>query len=243
MRIVCGMAAAIVLAASAQLFAAEEAKGDKPTLKSPEEKASYAIGLNMGKNLKKEAKTAGLEPALVLQGIKDGLAGATPAMTEDEMKEAFTAFRTSMMTRKAEQMKNATEKSLKEGEAFLAANGKKEGVVTLPSGLQYKVIKEGTGATPKATDTVTTHYRGTLLDGTEFDSSYKGGEPATFEVTGVIPAWTEALQKMKVGAKWQLFVPAKLGYGERGAGNDIGPNATLIFEVELLGIKDAKAKE
>ncbi len=242
MRMVCGAMAAIVLSASAWLLAAEEAKGDKPTLKSTEEKASYSIGLNIGKNLKKEASGAGLDPALVLQGIKDGLAGAA-LLTDQEMKEAMDAFRTSMMARRKDQAKNAAEKNLKEGEAFLAENGKKEGIVTLPSGLQYKVIKEGAGATPKATDTVATHYRGTLLDGTEFDSSYKRGEPATFEVTGVIPGWTEALQKMKVRAKWQLFVPAKLAYGERGAGADIGPNSTLIFEVELLEIKTEKAKE
>ena len=131
-------------------------------------------------------------------------------------------------------------KNLKESEAFLAENGRKEGVVTLPSGLQYKVIKEGSGPTPKATDTVITNYRGTLLNGTEFDSSYKRGQPATFGVTQVIPGWTEALQKMNVGSKWQLFIPAKLAYGERGPG---GPNAMLLFDVELIGIKEAKAGE
>jgi FKBP-type peptidyl-prolyl cis-trans isomerase FklB len=134
-------------------------------------------------------------------------------------------------------MKAQGEKNKKEGEAFLAENKKKEGVKTLPSGLQYKVIKEGTGKSPKATDKVSTHYRGTLIDGTEFDSSYKRGQPATFPVNGVIPGWTEALQLMKVGSKWQLFIPSKLAYGERGAPPVIGPYSVLIFTVELLAIK------
>jgi len=238
MRTVCGVWVAIVLAASARLLAGEEAKGDKPTLKSPEEKASYSIGVNIGRNLKMDESS--LQPALVFQGIKDGLAGANPLLTEDEMKEAMAAFRAGAIARRTEKTKGAAEKNLKESEAFLAENGKKEGVVTLPSGLQYKVIKEGSGPTPKATDTVITNYRGTLLNGKEFDSSYKRGQPATFGVTQVIPGWTEALQLMKVGSKWQLFIPAKLAYGERGPG---GPNAMLLFEVELLGIKEAKAGE
>ena len=129
------------------------------------------------------------------------------------------------------------DKNMKEGETFLAENKNKEGVVTLPSGLQYKVITAGAGPTPKLTDTVTTHYRGTLIDGTEFDSSYKRNQPATFQVNGVIAGWTEALQLMHVGSKWQLFIPANLGYGARGAGGKIGPNATLIFDIELLAIK------
>jgi len=135
------------------------------------------------------------------------------------------------------------ETNKKSGEVFLVENKKKDGVVNLPSGLQYKIIKAGTGTSPKAADTVTVNYKGTLVDGTEFDSSYKRGEPVTFPVGGVIPGWTEALQKMKVGSKWQLFIPASLGYGEKGAGNVIGPNATLIFEVELISIlpKDASA--
>jgi FKBP-type peptidyl-prolyl cis-trans isomerase FklB len=132
------------------------------------------------------------------------------------------------------------EKNKAEGEAFLAENKKKEGVKTLPSGLQYKVIKAGTGKKPKVTDTVTTHYRGTLMNGTEFDSSYRRGQPVSFQVNGVIPGWTEALQLMEEGAKWQLFIPSNLAYGERGAGRDIGPNATLVFEIELLSIEEKK---
>jgi FKBP-type peptidyl-prolyl cis-trans isomerase FklB len=141
------------------------------------------------------------------------------------------------MAKKAEEMQKLSEKNKADGEKFLAENAKKEGVKVLPSGLQYKVITPGTGKSPKATDTVTTHYKGMLIDGTEFDSSYKRGEPATFPVSGVIPGWTEALQLMKEGAKWQLFLPSNLAYGERGAGRDIGPNATLIFEVELISVK------
>jgi FKBP-type peptidyl-prolyl cis-trans isomerase FklB len=142
-----------------------------------------------------------------------------------------------MTAKQAETMKKLSEKNKADGEKFLAENAKKEGVKTLPSGLQYKEIAPGTGKSPKATDTVTTHYKGTLIDGTEFDSSHKRGQPATFQVSGVIPGWTEALQSMKEGAKWQLFVPSNLAYGERGAGREIGPNAALIFEVELISVK------
>jgi FKBP-type peptidyl-prolyl cis-trans isomerase FklB len=141
------------------------------------------------------------------------------------------------MAKQAETMQKLSEKNKADGEKFLVENGKKEGVKTLPSGLQYKEIAPGTGKSPKTTDTVTTHYKGTLIDGTEFDSSYKRGEPVSFPVSGVIAGWTEALQLMKEGAKWQLFVPPNLAYGERGAGREIGPNATLIFEVELISIQ------
>jgi FKBP-type peptidyl-prolyl cis-trans isomerase FklB len=141
------------------------------------------------------------------------------------------------MEKQAERTKQLAEKNKKEGEAFLAANKTKEGIKTLPSGLQYKVIKEGTGKTPTAEDTVVTNYRGTLTDGTEFDSSYKRGQPATFPVKGVIPGWTEALQLMKEGSKWELFIPSNLAYGEQGAGGVIGPNAALIFEIELISVK------
>ena len=158
-------------------------------------------------------------------------------MTEQEMKETLAGLQKELMEKQAERAKLLAEKNKKEGEAFLAANKTKEGVKTLPDGLQYKVIKEGTGKTPKADDTVVTNYRGTLIDGTEFDSSYKRGQPATFPVKGVIPGWTEALQLMKEGSKWELFIPSNLAYGERGAGNAIGPNATLVFEIELISVK------
>lgn len=158
-------------------------------------------------------------------------------MSEEEYRNTMANFRKEMMAKQQAQMKTKGEKNKKEGDAFLAENKDKKGIVSLPSGLQYKVIKEGEGDTPKATDKVTVHYRGTLIDGTEFDSSYGRGEPATFPVNGVIPGWTEALQLMNAGSKWQLFIPSKLAYGERGAGGKIGPNSTLIFDVELISIQ------
>lgn len=157
-------------------------------------------------------------------------------MTENEVKEVMTAFQKGLAAKQAEKMKVIGEKNSKEGETFLAENKKKEGVKTTASGLQYKVITPGKGPMPKDTDTVSVNYRGTLIDGTEFDSSYKRGEAVSFPVNGVIKGWTEALQMMKVGSKWQLFIPSNLAYGDRGAGGQIGPNATLIFEVELLSI-------
>ena len=162
---------------------------------------------------------------------------AKTLLSDKEAQEVMMTFQKEQMAKLNENARKLGEKNKKEGETFLAENKKKPGVVTLPSGLQYKILKEGTGRNPKATDTVVTHYRGTLLDGKEFDSSYKRGEPATFPLNGVIRGWTEALQLMKPGAKWQLFIPPQLAYGERGAGQDIGPNATLIFEVELIAIK------
>jgi len=158
-------------------------------------------------------------------------------MTEAEAQAVLTQLQADMRKKQEEKAQQAGEANQKEGEAFLAANKSKPGVVTLPSGLQYKILKEGTGPKPTATDSVVCNYQGTLINGTEFDNSYKRGEPATFPVNGVIKGWTEALQLMPVGSKWQLFVPADLAYGPRGAGADIGPNSTLIFEVELLSIK------
>jgi FKBP-type peptidyl-prolyl cis-trans isomerase FklB len=208
---------------------------EKIVLEEEKDKLSYSMGLKIGKNFKKES--IDVDPDIFTKGLKDGLSGNQSLMTEQQVKEAITSFQQEMLAKKAEQMKILAEKNKKEGERFLAENKKKEGVITLPSGLQYKVIKEGAGDVPKKTDTVTTNYRGTLINGTEFDSSYKRGQPATFPVNGVIPGWTEALQLMKEGAKWQLFVPSQLAYGERGAGNAIGPDATLIFDVELISIK------
>jgi len=204
-------------------------------LKNQKDKVSYGIGMNIGKSLKKDAVDVDID--LLVKGLKDSLSGGQTLMSDEEYRATLTAFQKEMMEKQAEAAKALAEKNKKEGEMFLAENGKKEGVVTLPSGLQYKVMKSGTGKTPKSGDTVETHYRGTLVDGTEFDSSYKRGQTATFPVSGVIPGWTEALQKMKEGDKWQLFVPSSLAYGERGAGRDIGPNATLIFEVELIAVK------
>ena len=221
------MGAAVLAGALAVSVSAQQTQQNSP-LKTDKDKVSYAIGMTFGSNLKKQG--VDFDPNILLQGIKDATGGGKTLLTDAEVKEVLTGYQKQLVSAKSD-------KNLKEGEAFLAANKKKEGVVTLPSGLQYKVLKAGTGPKPKATDTVVTNYRGTLVDGSEFDSSYSRNEPAEFPVNGVIPAWTEALQLMPVGSKWQLFVPAKLAYGERGAGGVIEPNSTLIFEVELLQIK------
>ena len=205
------------------------------TLKTQKDKLSYALGMNLGSNLHKE--TVEVDPAIVLRGLKDGLASGKTLLTEDEARTTLTQLQTEVRSKQQEKMKVAGEMNKKEGVEFLAANKTKEGVVILPSGLQYKILTAGTGPKPTASDTVVCNYRGTLISGAEFDSSYKRGQPASFPVNGVIKGWTEALQLMPVGSKWQLFVPAELGYGDRGAGADIGPGATLIFEVELLSIQ------
>jgi FKBP-type peptidyl-prolyl cis-trans isomerase FklB len=206
------------------------------TLKTQKEKASYAIGLNIGKSMHKDS--VDVDPNIVLRGMKDGLAGNKPLLTDDEARATMVALQTDLRKKQEEKMLVQGEDNKKEGETFLADNKTKDGVVTLPSGLQYKILKEGTGPKPAATDTVVCNYKGTLLDNTEFDSSYKRGQPATFPVSGVIKGWTEALQLMPVGSKWQLFIPSDLAYGARGGpGGGIGPNATLVFEVELMSIQ------
>lgn len=209
--------------------------GGDITLKNEKDKVSYSIGLNIGGNFK--SQSVDINTDILIKGIKDALSGGKPLMTEKEIQETMTAFQKEMTTKQAERTKALTETNKKDGEAFLAANKGKDGVKTTSSGLQYKIIKDGNGQTPKTTDTVTVNYRGTLIDGTEFDSSYKRGEPASFPLNGVIPGWTEALQMMKVGSKWQLFLPSAIAYGERGSGRGIGPNAALVFEVELLSVK------
>ncbi len=214
--------------------------GEKDELKTQKDKLSYAIGMDMGGSLKRNA--IDIDVDALVKGLKDSLAGGKMLLTEQEQREVLVAFQKEFQAKQQEKMKAQAEKNKKEGEAFLAENKKKKGVKVLPSGLQYKVITEGKGPSPKDSDTVTVNYRGTLIDGTEFDSSYKRNEPATFPLKGVIKGWTEALQHMKEGAKWQLFIPADLAYGERGAGNMIGPNSTLIFEVELLKIGPKESK-
>jgi FKBP-type peptidyl-prolyl cis-trans isomerase FklB len=212
------------------------ALADHPNvLKDQRDKASYSIGVNIGSGIK--ANALDLNTDALMAGVQDGISGAKPQLTDKEREETLMAFEQDMMKKETERLKELADKNKKEGTAFLASNKAKEGVKTLPSGLQYKVLAEGNGAQPKPTDQITVNYRGTLLDGTEFDNSYKRGEPATLQLNGVIKAWSEALPLMKTGAKWQLFVPADLAYGEKGAGRAIGPNSTLIFEVELLSIK------
>ncbi len=222
-----------ILLLSSQVYAQGNA-----TLKTQKEKNSYAIGVDIGNTLKRQA--IDIDQNVFLQGVKDSMSGGKLILSDQEMRDTLSALQKEMMAKQAERTKKLSETNKKEGDVFMAENKKKDGVITLPSGLQYKVVKEGTGNMPKLADTVTVNYKGNLLDGTEFDSSYKRGEPVTFPVNGVIPGWTEALQKMKVGSKWQLFVPSSLAYGERGAGNVIGPNAALIFDVELISISAGK---
>ena len=208
---------------------------EKPALKNEKEKISYSIGVNLGKNFQMQGLE--IDQAMLAQGVKDALSSGKTALSEKEMEAVMNAFQQEMMNKAQAKAKVEGDKNMKEGQAFLAANKSKEGVVTLPSGLQYKVIKMGTGAKPTATQTVKCHYRGTTIEGKVFDSSYDRNEPAEFPLNQVIKGWTEGLQLMPVGSKFQFFIPSDLAYGERGAGRDIGPNATLIFEVELLEIK------
>jgi FKBP-type peptidyl-prolyl cis-trans isomerase len=216
------------------------AKAQPLTLKTQKEKASYALGMNIGSGLRKQP--IDIDPAILARGLRDALSNGKMLLTEDEERAVLTQLQSDVRTKQQELAQQAGQANKQQGLAFLEANKAKGGVVVLPNGLQYKVLQEGTGPKPAATDQVVCNYRGTLLDGTEFDSSYKRGQPATFPVSGVIKGWTEALQLMPVGSKWQLFIPADLAYGEHGAGAQIGPNATLIFEVELLSIKAKDSK-
>lgn len=207
-------------------------------LKTDKDKRSYAVGLNIGKKVASELKEGGvdLDSAILARGIRDSLTEGKPLLTEQEVQAELKTLETELRGKAQAQFEAMSAANQKEGDEFLSANKSKEGVVALPSGLQYKILKAGTGVKPAATDKVVCNYRGTLISGAEFDSSYKRGEPVTFPVNGVIKGWTEALQLMPVGSKWQLFVPPDLAYGDRGAGQEIGPKSTLIFEVELLSI-------
>jgi FKBP-type peptidyl-prolyl cis-trans isomerase FklB len=205
-------------------------------LVTPKDKFSYALGMNLGASLHRQS--VAVDPNILARGLKDSLAGSKTLLTEEQAKAAITEIQNELRKKQQEEMQVAGDANRKEGEAFLAANKGKEGVVTLPSGLQYKVLTPGTGPKPTSADTVVCNYRGTLINGTEFDSSYKRGQPATFPVSGVIKGWTEALPLMAVGSKWQLFIPAELAYGDRAPGPEIGPNSTLVFEVELLSIQN-----
>jgi len=208
---------------------------EKLELKDQKDKESYSLGYQFGQNLKFQGLDINLD--VYTSGIRDALGGKEPKMSQEEIRATISELQKRVTAERQKELKEKGAKNLEESKKFLAENQKKEGIKTLPSGLQYKVLTEGTGKMPKADDTVTVNYKGTLIDGTEFDSSYKRGQPATFQVNGVIKGWTEALQLMKEGAKWQLFIPPELGYGERGAGPQIPPNSTLIFEVELISVK------
>jgi len=209
-------------------------------LTTQKQKASYALGMKIGSDLKRQGVATSVDAAITARGLKDALAGSKMLLTDDQEKSALMQLQTEVRAAQDAKAKEASGPAHKAGEAFLAENKGKEGVVALPSGLQYKILTAGTGPKPTTSDTVTCNYRGTLLNGKEFDSSYKRGQPASFPVSGVIKGWTEALQLMPVGSKWQLFIPPDLAYGDRGAGGDIGPGETLIFEVELISIGDQK---
>lgn len=221
-------------AAAALLLAGHAGAADPPKLADQKDKISYSIGVDIGNNLKKQSIDVDVD--LLARGVKDAVAGGEALLSPEEVQETLVALQKDLREKGQERIRQAAEKNKRDGEAFLAGNKKKEGVISLPSGLQYKVLGAGTGPSPKGTDTVEANYRGTLIDGTEFDSSYKRGQAAVFPVDGVIAGWTEALQLMKVGDKWQLFIPPELAYGERGAG-PIEPNSTLIFDVELVSIR------
>jgi FKBP-type peptidyl-prolyl cis-trans isomerase FklB len=208
---------------------------DAKAFKDDSEKASYAIGMNIGAAWKQQDIDVNYEQ--LVRGIKDAKAGGPTILTETEAREVLNKYRQELMAKQAEKRRLAGEKNKKDAEKFFAENKTKPGVVTLTNGLQYKVIAEGAGEPPGADASVTVNYRGTLLDGAEFDSSAKAGKPATFRVTGVIPGWTQALTRMKPGAKWQLFIPSDLAYGESGRPPTIGPGAALIFDVELVSIQ------
>jgi FKBP-type peptidyl-prolyl cis-trans isomerase FklB len=221
--------ATILLVAIAAGCTAEEAV---VKLDQPKQRISYTIGLNIGRDF--VSQDVDIDTAALMAGVRDGLGGQKPRLSDDEMLAEVKAFREAMMAKQEAKQKELATKNQTEGAAFLAKNAKEPGVVVRESGLQYKVLKEGAGPMPKADSIVSVHYRGTLLDGSEFDSSYERNEPLTLPVGGVIPGWTEALTLMKEGSKWQLYIPAALAYGEAGAPPAIGPNATLLFEVELL---------
>jgi FKBP-type peptidyl-prolyl cis-trans isomerase FklB len=212
-----------------------------PPLATTRDKFSYALGMNLGTNLHKQSVE--VDPDILARGLKDGLAGGKTQLTEDEAHAALLEAQNELRKQMEEKMKLTAETNKKGGDAFLAANKTKDGVVVLPSGLQYKVLTQGTGPKPTTSDTVVCNYRGTLIDGTEFDSSYKRGQPVTFPINGVIKGWAEALPLMPVGSKWRLFIPTELAYGEHSPGAEIGPNSTLIFEVELLSIQDQNAQK
>src|SRR5436190_808364 len=227
------LALTLGLIASAPAFAQPSGAAPADALSTPKAQASYAVGHNLGASMREDGLA--LDESAFMRGVRDALANAKPALSEAQMSAALRQLQTDLAAQRAERTAALANTNAQAGDAFLKANAAKPGVVTLPSGLQYQVITKGAGPKPTASSTVRTRYRGTLLDGTEFDSS--GQEPASFPVGQVIPGWTEALQLMPVGSKWRLFVPSDLAYGARGAGQEIGPNATLVFEVELLGIE------
>ena len=223
------------MAVVAVLMAGMVYGADDQTLRTVKEKTSYVIGAQMGADMRHYGME--VDPDVMARGFRDAYSGRRLLLSDQQMSETITSVDRIIAAKSAATMKQEAQRNRQEGEAFLAQNAKRDGVRILPSGLQYRVMRTGTGRTPRLTDTVTVNYRGTFIDGTEFDSSYRRGQPFVFQVNSVIKGWVEALQLMSVGAKWQLFIPPRLAYGEQGGPPAIGPNATLIYEVELLSIK------
>jgi len=209
-----------------------------PELGDEKARVNYSVGFQIGDDFKRQSVE--INPEMLVKGIQDALSGNTPLMTTEEQRATLVNLQSQVAAQQKKEKPKQAQEYNGEGRKFLAANANKPGVMTLPSGLQYKVIQKGRGRTPGETDTVTVHYRGSLIDGTEFDSSYSRGKPATFGVSRVIAGWTEALQLMKEGARWELFIPPDLAYGKKGAGSKIPPNSTLIFEVELISVESAQ---
>ena len=227
-----------LIAVLGMMLLASQGYAQKAVLKNQKEKVSYIIGIGIGKNFKQQGME--IDPDALAKGLRDALAGAKPILTEQEISETMAAYKIEMAAKQKDLFNKVGEKNKKEGEAFLAENKKKPGVKTLPSGLQYRVIQSGKGGKPTLNDTVTVHYKGTLINGKEFDNSYTRGQPASIPLGSTISGWKEALQMMEVGSKWEVFVPSQYAYGDRGSGSTIEPNSTLVFEIELLAIQDKK---
>lgn len=236
----CRLMSAVVPVAAAWI-ALSASPAMAATLSSDKDKLSYTIGADIGSNFR--AQGIAVNPQVFLNGLEDGLNGKQLQMTEKEMQEVLKRFQSDMMAKKMSEFKEMSAKNKKEGEEFLAANKKKPGVVTLPDGLQYKVLKTGTGSKPGKDDSVTVEYAGRLINGQVFDSTEKSGKPITFKVTQVIPGWTEALQLMNAGSEWEVYIPSALAYGEKGVGGPIGPNETLIFKIKLISVTKGSAKK
>ncbi|MFQ5743906.1 MAG: FKBP-type peptidyl-prolyl cis-trans isomerase [Acidobacteriota bacterium] len=235
MRKFCVLAALLLFISATAACGRGGAQVTAGDLESVQDKASYGAGLNLGRNIRQQGGEVDID--ILAQGLRDGLAGSEPLLSDEELQRALGQYQQELAARKREANSGLAAANKAEGEAFLETNGQRQGIVTLPSGLQYEVIEEGTGASPTATDRVTVHYTGTLIDGTVFDSSRQRGQPATFPLDKVIPGWTEGLQLMKVGSSYKFYIPAELAYGENPPSPTIGPNASLIFEVELLSIE------
>lgn len=238
MRLVAAAAMGLAMSTTIAATAAPDA-ASATSLNSDMDKLSYSIGADLGKNFKKQG--IDISPAAMAKGLQDGMSGGQLMLSEQQMKEVLNKFQRDLMAKRNAEFTKKSEENKAKGEAFLNENKAKEGVISLPSGLQYKIIQKGDGAKPAKDDTVTVEYTGRLIDGQVFDSTDKTGKPATFKVSQVIPGWTEALQLMPAGSTWEVYVPANLAYGPRSVGGPIGPNETLIFKIHLISVKKSDA--